>query len=132
MLWIKSSIYEMMVAHMRAVYPLEGCGLLAGVNGRVTHLYTIDNILQSHTAFEMDPLQQVKVMLHIEAQGFDLLAMYHSHPRGPATPSPTDIAHAYYPDTSQLIISLQNLDQPIVRAFTIIDGCVQEHQLIIE
>ena len=43
------------------------------------------------------------------------------HPRGPKTPSPTDIAHAFYPESVYLIVSLATPDQPVVRGFRITD-----------
>ncbi|HEX6386561.1 MAG TPA: M67 family metallopeptidase [Anaerolineae bacterium] len=126
LLKVKRSIYEAMLQQLQAAYPLEACGLLAGRNRLATRLYPIDNILDSPTAYEMDPLQQVKAMLEIEARGETLLAIYHSHPQGPQTPSATDVARAYYPEAIQFIVSLQEPSQPIVRAFTIADGCVNE------
>jgi len=65
-------------------------------------------------------------MLAMEAEGLELIAIYHSHPDGPARPSATDVANAYYPDTVQLIISLADRARPSVRTFTIIDGVVAE------
>lgn len=94
-------------AHLHSVAPQEGCGLLAGVGGRVTAVYPIPNKLASPVAFEMEPAAQVEAMLAMERQGWDLLAIYHSHPTSPAYPSPTDIAYAVnYPETGLLIVSL--------------------------
>jgi proteasome lid subunit RPN8/RPN11 len=126
MLQISQPIYLAMLDHLQAVYPREGCGLLAGQGEQASHLYAIDNIRQSPTRFEMDPLQQVKAMLHMEARGWSLLAIYHSHPQGPETPSATDVARAYYPEAAHLIVSLRHWAQPVVRAFTIVDGRVDE------
>jgi proteasome lid subunit RPN8/RPN11 len=123
---IPQALYTTMLEHVQAAYPLEACGLLGGEDGRALRLYPVDNILQSPTHYEMHPLQQVQAMLDIEAQGMALLAVYHSHPHGPARPSPTDIALAYYPEALQLIRSLQTLQQPEVHACTIVDGIVVE------
>ncbi|MBK8430028.1 MAG: M67 family metallopeptidase [Chloroflexi bacterium] len=75
-------------AHLRAVAPQEGCGLLAGVGGRVTAVYPIPNKLASPVAFEMEPAAQVEAMLAMERQGWELLAIYHSHPTSPRLPVP--------------------------------------------
>lgn len=115
-----------MLQQLQAAYPLEACGLLAGRERRTTRLYAIDNILQSPVAYEMDPLQQVKALLDLEARGETLLAIYHSHPGGPETPSPTDVAQAYYPEAIHIIVSLQAPTRPVVRAFTIAGGRVGE------
>ena len=122
----------MMLDRLQRTYPLEGCGLLGGQNGRITTHYAIDNVLQSLVAYEMDPKQQLQAMLDIEARGLDLLAIYHSHPQGPEQPSLTDIAQAYYPETIQLIISLRDRNKPVLRGFTIRGGQVSEVSLQIE
>jgi proteasome lid subunit RPN8/RPN11 len=124
--------YHQMIDHVQTVYPLEGCGLLAGLAGTIEQIYPIQNRLRSTTEFEMDPEQQLRSMLDLEAQGWELLAIFHSHPRGPQTPSPTDVARAYYPESAQLIVSLKDPARPIVRAFTIVAGQVNEIPLFVE
>lgn len=132
-LTLPRTFYEAMVDHVQAVYPQEGCGLLAGEeNGRLTHHYPIHNQLQSQTAYDMEPTAQIQAMLHMEKQGWELLAIYHSHPHSPATPSPTDVAQAYYPDTIQLIITLQNRAKPAVFGYTIVAGNIQNVALTFE
>ena len=132
MLRIPRPLVTQMIAHCQAVYPEEGCGLLAGKEQLVSQHYPIENILHSPTAFEMDPLQQVNAMLTIEAEAKTLLAIYHSHPRGPSVPSATDIAQAYYPEAVNVIVSLVNMEAPELRGFRILDGTVSEVLLIIE
>ena len=60
-------------------------------------------------------------MIDFEDAGLKLAAIYHSHPRGPETPSPTDIACAIYPDSVYLIVSLATPDRPVVKGFRITD-----------
>ena len=115
-----------MLAHAGGLWPEEACGLLAGRDGRAVRLYPVENSLHSPVAYEMEPVQQIKAMLAMEAEGLELIAIYHSHPDGPARPSATDIAAAYYPDAVQLILSLADRQRPSLRAFTIIDGVVAE------
>jgi proteasome lid subunit RPN8/RPN11 len=124
--------FNQMIAHVQAVFPLEGCGLLAGSGDTIAQIYPVRNRLQSATEFEMDPEQQLRSMLDLEAQGWELLAIFHSHPQGPQTPSPTDVARAYYPESAQLIVSLKNPVAPVTRAFTIVAGQINEIPLIIE
>lgn len=118
--------YAAIMDHLTDEYPLEGCGLLAGRDGRVTAVYPITNILQSKTAYEMDPLQQIKTMLAIEENGDELIAIYHSHPQGPTTPSTTDVASAYYPEVAYLIISLHKIDRPQLKGYRIETDGVSE------
>jgi proteasome lid subunit RPN8/RPN11 len=131
MLLIGRTIFEAMLAHLKAAYPLEGCGLLAGPAGRVQQLYPVDNRLHSGVAFEMEPAQLIAAIMDMEAQGQGLLAIYHSHPAGAAVPSPTDIAQANYPEAVQIIVSLEEPEQPQVGAFQIVDGRVSAVTLIV-
>lgn len=123
---IKRSDYVAMLDHLRATYPLEACGLLAGRAGRVERLYPVDNALRSPHAYEMEPRQQLQAMLDLEDAGWELLAIYHSHPHGPPEPSATDVARAYYPEALHVIVSLADRRRPAVRAFAIGGGQVEE------
>lgn len=76
--------------------PLEACGLLAGRNDRVERVLFVQNQAQSPVRFVMDPYEQLQAFERIDADGLDLLGIFHSHPAGPETASPTDIAEAAY------------------------------------
>lgn len=125
-LTLSRALLEEMLAHVRGLWPEEACGLVAGLDGQAMRAYPIENIHHSPALFEMDPLQQVRAMLAMEADGLALIAIYHSHPHGPPRPSLTDVANAYYPDAVQIIISLADRLRPSVRAFTIVEGVVTE------
>ena len=112
------------LTHLQAQYPLEACGFLSGRDGIVVNQYPIHNRLQSETEYEMEPPEMLAAFLAMEAQDEELLAIYHSHPQGPAHPSPTDIAQAHYPDAVQIIVSLAERKRPLIRAFTIKNGSV--------
>ena len=122
-LGIPRPIYQVMLAHLQTTYPQEGCGFLAGKvdaaghTAHVTQLSVVENRLCSPTAYEMEPEQQLQAMLSGEAHGEQILAVYHSHPYGPAFPSATDLAQAYYPELIYVIVSLQQRAHPIARAF---------------
>ncbi len=105
---------------------------MAGSAGIIQQIYPVNNILSSPVAYQMDPTQQVNAMLELEEQGWDLLAIYHSHPLGPPTPSPSDIAQATYPEAAYVIVSLQNIRSPSIRAFKIEEESVSEIRLKVE
>ncbi|MFW6068421.1 MAG: Mov34/MPN/PAD-1 family protein [Chloroflexota bacterium] len=117
---------EEMLRFLRDAYPLEACGILAGLHGRVHRVYAVENLLRSPVAFEMEPQQQLQAMLELEEAGLEMLAIYHSHPMGPQTPSPTDVAKAYYPDVAHVIVSFSDRRSPSIRAFTIDEGVFDE------
>jgi proteasome lid subunit RPN8/RPN11 len=129
---LKRPFYNQIISHLQAEYPLEACGILAGRAGAVVHQYPIANMLYSPTAYKMEPEQQLAAMLDMEEKGWEMTAVYHSHPQGPERPSATDIAQAYYPDVIQLIISLQQPSQPVMRAFMIRNGRVTEMDIVVQ
>lgn len=101
----RAAHWAQMVAHVTAWAPEEACGLLAGVGRTVEAVYLVENLHHSPKTYEMNPTQQVAAMTAMDEAGWDLLGIFHSHPRGPAHPSPTDIAYAYYPDAVYVILS---------------------------
>lgn len=131
-LHIKRPLYQAVLAHLQANYPLEACGILAGVGNQVCHLYTIDNILASPVAYEMDPQQQFEAMIDLESRGWEMAAIFHSHPAGPERPSPTDLAQAYYPESVSIIVSLADKVKPVVRGFWIKNGSYRELEINVE
>lgn len=123
---LTTSQVEEMIAQAAARSPEEACGLVSGRDGRAFRLYPVENVRHSPVAYEMEPLGQIRAMLAIEAEGLELLAIYHSHPDGPARPSATDVANAYYPDSAHIIISMADRERPSIRAFMIEEGRVTE------
>lgn len=105
-----------MVAHARELDPFECCGLLAGKDGVVSHLYRIKNVVaiegtvklssfddakvstlerlspeqRAEIAFVMDATDFARAKRDMRSNGIDLLVVYHSHPLDPARPSVTD------------------------------------------
>ncbi len=126
MLTISRRDHDAMLQQLEAAYPLEACGLMAGKDSRVLRLYPITNLLASPYAYEMDPAEQVTAMLDIEDRGWEMLAIYHSHPHGPERPSHSDIAQAYYPESLYVIVSFRSRQSPITLAFQISDSQVTE------
>ena len=106
--------------HVNTHAPLEGCGLLAGKNGRVEKVLIVRNQAQSPVRFVMDPYEQLHAFEWIESNNLDLIGIFHSHPDGPETTSPTDIAEAAY-EVVHIICSQVN-GQWKLRGFWIENG----------
>lgn len=102
-LFLSALDWRAICAHLTRELPNEACGLLAGREGRVRVVYPIRNALASRVAFRMDPAEQLAAFQALEAAGWELTGIYHSHPAGPAEPSVTDLAQAYYPEALYLI-----------------------------
>ena len=122
--------WHAMRAHVARQAPLEACGLLAGRNDRVKEVIFVRNQAQSPERFVMEPYEQLKALDWIESNGLNLLGIFHSHPTGPETPSPTDIAEAAY-EVVHLIWSLQGETWKL-RGFWIENRKVFEVSLLIE
>lgn len=123
--------YGAIIEHARSDFPYEVCGLLAGRDGTVMRRYPIPNATRSMTSYDMDSKALLHAMNDMEDQGWELLAIYHSHTHTEAFPSPTDIKLAFYREAVYLIVSLQD-EQPVMRAFNIVGGVVTERVLTVE
>ncbi len=121
-----------MVDHARDEHPGEACGLLGGRDGRVETVYPLPNMESSPIRYLAEPQAQVDAMLQIEEQGREIVGIYHSHVDASAYPSPTDVAMAAYPDAFYLIISLSDDRPPILGAFRIQDGEIEEVNIAIQ
>jgi proteasome lid subunit RPN8/RPN11 len=93
---LKPAHWQEMRRHVAAQAPLEACGLLAGIQDSVETVLRVRNAEQSPVCFRMDAQEQYNAFEWIDANGLDLVGIFHSHPSGPETVSPTDIAEAAY------------------------------------
>lgn len=123
--------FEALIAHARSDVPYEVCGLLAFSDGRVARHYPIPNIERSMTSYRMEARPLLNAMREIEDAEWEL-GIYHSHTHTEAFPSRTDVELAAYPDAVYLIISLQEPDAPVIRAFDIVEGLITERTLSID
>ena len=129
LLQIPRRFADEMVAHALEEEPNECCGLLAGREGQAARLYRIANSEQSPTRFFMEPQELYNAYKDIEENGWELLAIYHSHPHGKAYPSATDVELASWPDAVNIVISLLDRVRPEIRAFRIVDGRIAEAEM---
>src|SRR5438093_9335198 len=121
-----------MIEHAMAGLPNEACGLLAGRGGRVERFFPMRNADASRYTYRLDPKEQLRVFNHIEEQGLELTGIFHSHTHTEAYPSETDRRQAYYPEAHYVLVSLADDGAPVTRAFSIVDGRVQEQEVRIE
>jgi [CysO sulfur-carrier protein]-S-L-cysteine hydrolase len=126
-------LIEEISVHAQECYPEEACGIVAGACLDVgTALYRGRNLSpEPRVAFEVDPGTLAR-QLDLEDAGLAITAIYHSHPAGPATPSPIDISRMSeaYPDSAILICSLTDVESPVLRAFRVIRGQAREIGLV--
>jgi proteasome lid subunit RPN8/RPN11 len=122
MIEIDAGVLAAMIEHARREAPLECCGLLLGTPGRLEECVPTRNAMASETRYLIDPAEHFAVIKRVRPGGRDILGAYHSHPRSPAIPSPTDREEAHYEDFLYLIISLADPASPDVRGYRLNQG----------
>jgi proteasome lid subunit RPN8/RPN11 len=124
-----TAFLQEIVEHSLREFPNEACGLVAGKDGRPVRVYAMRNLDASPVSYRLDPKEQLRVFDEMDLEGLDLLAIYHSHTHSEAYPSETDRRLAFYPDARYLILSLSDRQNPVLRAFRLSDGAVEEEEL---
>ncbi len=130
MFTIEKHYIDSMIAHAQREAPIECCGVLGGRDGRVLKLYQATNAEHSRYCYNIEPQELFHINRECEENGWQFLAIYHSHPDSAAYPSPTDVhLAALWPESLYFIVSLLSPENPEVRAFRIRNGEVTEEKI---
>jgi len=122
---IRRSLLSELLAHARREDPRECVGLLLGVGGVAAEAVALENVAnRPEVRYRAEPRQLLAALRKAEEAGSQVMAIYHSHPRGPARPSATDLAEASW-RVPYVIIGLPAGE---VRAFLLPQG--EEVELI--
>jgi [CysO sulfur-carrier protein]-S-L-cysteine hydrolase len=122
-------LFKEIVEHGVRAFPNEACGLLAGTAGTPAKFFPMRNLDASPVSYRLDPAEQLEVFDRIDAEEWDLLGIVHTHTHSEAYPSETDRKLAFYPEARYLIMSLIDREHPVLRAFRIDDGAIEEEEL---
>jgi len=132
------ALFDEMVAHARAEYPNECCGIVASVDGGAVRVFPARNEFHSPLRYRMDAKDQYWIQDQIDTQRWDYGAVYHSHTRSAPRPSQTDINEAFrpeigpiWPGSIYIIIGLEN-EELDVRAWRIESSTPEAATLEIE
>ncbi len=128
---LPAAVTELLLAHARRELPNEACGILSGsaAEGLATTFHPARNAEASPLRYSVHSEDLVRITYAIDDAGEDLVAIFHSHTRSPAVPSPTDRRAAMYPDAIYLLVSLADSEVPpsrSLRAWRIRDGAATE------
>jgi proteasome lid subunit RPN8/RPN11 len=123
---IRRAAVDAMIAHARLDAPNECCGLLVGAGTLIDEAVRVRNIEAGPARYTLDPAEHIAVNARLRGSGRAVLGAYHSHPRTSATPSPSDLAEAFYPDFVYVIVSLARPDRPECRGWRIRAGAAVE------
>lgn len=129
MVELDSVLVKEMTEHARREFPNEACGIIAAAAGRPVKVFTMTNLDASPYTYRLDSREQLAVFDEMDAQGWDLFAIYHSHTHTPAYPSPTDVRLAFYPEAHYFLVSLQEQDSPDLRSYRIVDEVITEEEV---
>ena len=137
---LPADIRAAIVAHARAEYPNEACGLIVGDGpaadgGTALRFEPTVNRAASPYRYEIDPADLLRLTIETDDADQVFWGIVHSHTHSPARPSPTDIGLAFYPDALYVLVSLSDDEadpttaEPAVRAWRIVEGAVFEVEL---
>ena len=94
-LWIAHRVYQRLLDEAHRADPLECCGLLLGIDGRIDTVLPTRNVHEAPaTHFEIEPQALIDAHRLERVGGPQLMGYYHSHPVGDPYPSLTDRAMA--------------------------------------
>jgi [CysO sulfur-carrier protein]-S-L-cysteine hydrolase len=127
---IEHNVVEYIFAHAEQDAPIEACGYLLGVQGRITRCYPMTNAEGREDHFSFVPQEQFAAYLSAREEGFEIIGAYHSHPVTPARPSKEDIRLLIDPKLIYIIVSLADGIKTI-KAFSIREGKALEEPLMI-
>jgi len=118
------------LVHALADAPLEACGLIAVDDaGQMVRAYPTRNASGTPaTAFALDSDDHHAAIVDAESRGWRIGGVYHSHPRGPAIPSPIDLRAPTDHEWIHLIIGL-GARAPEVRGWRIAGDAAVEVQV---
>lgn len=120
-----------MIATCIRALPDEGCGLLLGTpDGVVMDVIASENVAHSAKIYEIDPRVLLRTYRRADAEGVEVLGVFHSHTHSPAYPSPTDIAQAPDPGWHYVLVSLRD-PEAVVASYRIRDGVVEAEDVVL-
>jgi proteasome lid subunit RPN8/RPN11 len=130
---ISASLLADVIAHARRELPNECCGLLAGRIadgvGLVSAQFEIRNDAASTSEYETNARDMFAAFRAMRERGFELLAIYHSHPGSAPVPSRRDIERNTYGESVVHVIAGFANAEPEVRAWWVTEASYCEAAL---
>ncbi len=117
--------YAQMIGAAYDGYPLEACGLLVGEGMRVHRFVACTNEAASARVYTVAGKELLRAERDAEADGLEIIGVFHSHTHSEPYPSPTDVAQAPDPTWLYVIVSLKRA-APEARCYRLIDGAISE------
>lgn len=130
MLAIPHQAFAEMLGNAYDSYPMEACGLLVGAPGTVKRFVACTNEAVSAKLYTIPPKELLRAERAAEADGLEVIGVFHSHTHSEPYPSPTDVAQAPDPQWHYVIVSLKR-EAPEIRSYRIVDSTISEEQVVV-
>lgn len=117
--------YAEMIGAAYDGYPLEACGLLIGAGNRVQRYIACTNEAASARVYTIPGKEILLAERAAEADGLQVIGVFHSHTHSEPYPSPTDVEQAPDPSWAYVIVSLKR-EAPEARCYRIVAEGVNE------
>jgi proteasome lid subunit RPN8/RPN11 len=106
---VSPGVLQAIARHARRAKPRECCGFLIGGRRRVLFAVATRNIARGPSRYRIDDTSHIALrrVLRRYAPRLEIVGVYHSHPKGEARPSPRDLAEAFYPAWTHVIVGLR-------------------------
>jgi proteasome lid subunit RPN8/RPN11 len=124
-----------LIAWAREGYPYESCGVLVGDQNSLQ--VSIARVVLARNAnterprdrYQLDARDLLAADRSAEADGFEIVGIWHTHPDHPARPSEHDRAHAWR-GWSYLILSVEQDRVTELRSWRLTNEVFQEEKII--
>ena len=126
MINVSPGAWTVILDHLKAAYPKEGCGLLLGAEGAAGGAREVTVALPSTNVYEgdqkdrflVDPRVQIQAMKIEREQGLAVLGVFHSHPDEDAYFSTTDRENtwSFY---SNIVVSIRGREFAGAKCFRV-------------
>jgi proteasome lid subunit RPN8/RPN11 len=132
---IQKQKYDRLLSYAISKHPEEACGLILGRTNsnekHITEILFIENIDHSSEHFTISPREQLTAIKYARSQNVEILGNWHSHPFTPSRMSDEDLRLAVDKNASYLILSLADMNNPVLNSFSVTSGKSEKENLII-
>ena len=133
---IKKDDVNRIIEHAKNRLPDEACGLIGGIDNEdgvreIRKVYLLTNTDHSREHFSIDPKEQLQAVKDMRSEGIKPLGNWHSHPESPSRSSDEDIRLAVDSEASYLILSLMDIDNPVLNSFHVENGVSTREELVV-
>jgi proteasome lid subunit RPN8/RPN11 len=132
---IQKQEYDKLLSYAISKHPEEACGLVLGSvtcdEKQITEILFIENTDHSSEHFTISPSAQLSAVKYARANKLEILGNWHSHPFTPSRMSDEDLRLALDKNASYLILSLADMNNPILNSFSVTTGKSERENLMI-